>query len=82
MVQAWNALFGEVVDADAIITFKGHLDGHVNKQGMRDIDNVQVDEINLNLHHGQHGHCGLFYVLCKSESPSLTPVFPVGSSGA
>ena len=31
---AWNSLPGEVVEADTIVTFKGHLDKYMNRMGI------------------------------------------------
>ena len=34
VVGAWNSLPGEVVEADTIVTFKGHLDKYMNRMGI------------------------------------------------
>ena len=34
MVGAWNSLPGEVVEADTVVTFKGHLDKYMNEMGI------------------------------------------------
>jgi len=31
LVGAWNSLLVEVVEADTIVTFKGHLDNYMNR---------------------------------------------------
>ena len=32
---AWNSLPGEVVEADTIVSFKGHLDKYINMMGIK-----------------------------------------------
>ena len=34
VVGAWNSLPGEVVEADTVVTFKGHLDKYMNRMGI------------------------------------------------
>jgi len=34
LVGAWNSLPREVVEADTIVTFKGHLDKYMNRMGI------------------------------------------------
>ena len=40
VVGAWNSLLGEVVEADAIVTFKGRLDKYMNRMGMEEVRRV------------------------------------------
>lgn len=46
MLSARNALPAEVVEANMIVTFKGHLGRHMSRKG-KDIDHLQADEISL-----------------------------------
>ena len=34
VVGAWNTLLGEAVEADTVVTFKGHLDKYMNRMGI------------------------------------------------
>ena len=34
IVGAWNSLPGEIVEADMVVTFKGHLDKYMNRMGI------------------------------------------------
>ena len=44
VVGAWNSLPLEVVEADTVVTFKGHLDKYMNRMGYRNHRNHTVQK--------------------------------------
>ena len=56
VVGGWNSLPGEVVEADTIVSFKGHLDKYMNRMGIGRYGLGRVGGFSSD---GQHGWCRL-----------------------
>ena len=53
----WNLLPGEVVEADTIVSFKGHLDIYMNRMGIEGYG--PLERVGGFSSPGQHGRCRL-----------------------